>query len=131
VSSPPLRSAVSLRIGVGCPNGVERVVALGLRRGKRRGERARWARRRQHHVVAVQVAREKSKVCNRFFTMGQGAGSRVATGRLQAMGQLDSTSTAPHHVARERRVDRDQRRVRIRNRERHLVQAVKSRLAGV
>jgi hypothetical protein len=60
----------------------------------------------------------KSKVCNRFFTMGQGAGSRVGTGRFQdivtgfsrwvkgqAQGlepgafklwvKLDSTSTAP------------------------------------
>jgi hypothetical protein len=31
---------------------------------------------------------EDSKVCNRFFAMGQGAGSRVATRRFQAVGQL-------------------------------------------
>jgi hypothetical protein len=28
--------------------------------------------------------------------MGQGAGSRVGTGRFQAVGQLDLTGTAPH-----------------------------------
>jgi hypothetical protein len=42
-------------------------------------------------VVAVQGACEISKVCNRFFTMGQGAGSRVGTRWFQAMGQLDSS----------------------------------------
>jgi hypothetical protein len=36
----------------------------------------------------TQVAFEKGKVCNLFFTMGRGAGSRVGTGRFQAMGQL-------------------------------------------
>jgi hypothetical protein len=40
----------------------------------------------------------KSKVCNRVFTMGQGAGSKAGTGRFQAMGQmLDLTGTGPHH----------------------------------
>jgi hypothetical protein len=44
--------------------------------------------------VAVQVAHlGKSKVCNRFFAMGQGAGSRDGTGRFQAVGQLDLTCT--------------------------------------
>jgi hypothetical protein len=33
----------------------------------------------------------KNRVCNRFFTMGQWAGSRVATGRFQAMGQTAFT----------------------------------------
>jgi hypothetical protein len=37
----------------------------------------------------------KSKVCNRFFAVGQGAGSRVGTRQFQATGQLDSTGTAP------------------------------------
>jgi hypothetical protein len=38
----------------------------------------------------------KSKVCNRFFAMGQGAGSSVEARRFQAMGQLDQSCTAPH-----------------------------------
>jgi hypothetical protein len=43
----------------------------------------------------TQVAFEISKVCNRVFTMGQGAGLRVATRRFQAMGQTElSTCTA-------------------------------------
>jgi hypothetical protein len=50
--------------------------------------------------IAVQAGIWKSsKVCNRVFAMGQeGAGSRFATGRFQAMGQTGSmsqTCTAP------------------------------------
>jgi hypothetical protein len=40
----------------------------------------------------------KSKVCNRFFTMGQGAGSRVGTRRFQAMGQLNSTGSTEFNL---------------------------------
>jgi hypothetical protein len=49
----------------------------------------RKARQQRSEVLdaAVQVECEKSKVCNRFFTMGQGAVSRVGAGRFQAMGQ--------------------------------------------
>jgi hypothetical protein len=37
--------------------------------------------------VAAQVEEfGKASVCNRVFTMGQGAGSRAGTGRFQAMG---------------------------------------------
>ena len=44
----------------------------------------------------TKVAFEKSNLCKRFFTMGQGAGSSVETMRFQAVGQqLDSTCTGP------------------------------------
>jgi hypothetical protein len=42
----------------------------------------------------------KSKVCNRFFTMGQGAGSRIANRRFQAMGELHSSCTTAPPVTR-------------------------------
>jgi hypothetical protein len=51
--------------------------------------------------VAAQVAFGKAKVCNRFFTMEQGAGSRVGTGRFQAMGQLHSSCTGSPPRARQ------------------------------
>jgi hypothetical protein len=38
---------------------------------------------------------KQQSLCNRLFTMGQGAGSRVGAGRFQALGQLDLTCTAP------------------------------------
>jgi hypothetical protein len=50
--------------------------------------------------VAAQAAfGKKQSLCKRFFTMGQGAGSRVETRRFRTlMGQLDlTTCTAPHH----------------------------------
>jgi hypothetical protein len=46
---------------------------------------ARWRRPgRKRRKVAC----ERLKVCARFFTMGQGAGSRGGSGWLQALGQL-------------------------------------------
>jgi hypothetical protein len=40
----------------------------------------------------------ESNVCNRVFTMGQGAGSRIETRRFQAMGQTALDLYSPHHV---------------------------------
>jgi hypothetical protein len=66
---------------------------------------ARVARLGARLDVAVHVAFGKGKVRNRFFTMGQGAGSSVETGRFQAMGQLDSTCAQPHLDGLFREVD--------------------------
>jgi hypothetical protein len=41
----------------------------------------------------------KSRVCNRIFTMGQGAGSRVGTGRFQAMGHTGFNLYSPTTTA--------------------------------
>jgi hypothetical protein len=50
------------------------------------------------------VRKSQSLFCIRLFTMGQGAGSRVGTGRFQAMGQTGCSLYSPAPPLRSTRV---------------------------
>jgi hypothetical protein len=68
------------------------------------------------HAVAAQVALEESKRSARVFTMGQGAGSRVATRRFQAPGSTGfatCTQPPPHEALSEVGVAERVLRVRV------------------
>jgi hypothetical protein len=77
------------------PGGVLRALGALVRGGRRDGAVQVHPLESKRLKAGKHFIGSKSKVCNRFSTMGQGARSRVETRRFQAMGQLASQLVQP------------------------------------